>query len=92
MDIIVLENQKIGSETVGEQQQIIYMQIRIVRLASERWNMAIEDIVEMFSRYQVFSYIEECFGIFHVEGDEAILEDVIGYMRNKGAVIHGRVE
>lgn len=77
---------------MGEQQQIIYMQTRIIRLASERWNMTVEDIVEMFSRFQVLSYIEESFGIFHVEGDEAILEDVTEYMRNKGAVIHGRVD
>ena len=75
-----------------EQQQIIYMQTRIVRLASERWNMSIKDVVEMFSRFEVLQYIENCFGIFHMEGDEVILEDVTEYIRNKGAVMHGRAD
>lgn len=75
-----------------EQQQIIYMQTRIVRLASERWNMSIKDVVEMFSRFEVLQYIENCFGIFHMEGDEVILEDVTEYIRNKGAVVHGRAD
>lgn len=77
---------------MGEQQQIIYMQTRVIRLASERWSMPMKDVVETFSHYEVLQYMENCFGIFHVEGDEAILEDVTEYMKNKGAVIHERVD
>ena len=77
---------------MGEQQQIIYMQTRIIRLASEHWDTSMKDVVEMFSHFEVLQYIENCFGIFHTEGDEAILEDVTEYMRNKGAVIYERVD
>lgn len=68
---------------MSERQQIIYMQVRIIRLASEEWNKPIEMIVELFARHNVLQYIEECFGIFHVEGDEAVLEDIITYLKNK---------
>lgn len=77
---------------MGEQQQIIFMQTRIVRLASEQWNTSMKDVVEMFSQFEVLQYIENCFGIFHTEGDEAILEDVTEYMKNKGAVMHERID
>ena len=70
---------------MNERQQIIYMQTRIMRLASEEWNKPIEVIAELFAQYGVLHYIEECFGIFHVEGDEAVLEDVATYLKSKGA-------
>lgn len=69
---------------MGEKQQIIYMQTRIIRLASEKWNMSMERLIEIFTEYKVLQYIEKCFGIFHVEGDETVLEDIEEYLKNKG--------
>ncbi len=67
-----------------ERQQIIYMQARLLRLASEEWHRSIDRITELFVKYNVLQYIEECFGIFHVEGDEAVLEDIAVYLKNRG--------
>jgi hypothetical protein len=69
---------------VEERQQIIYMQARLMRLASEEWHRSIERITELFVKYNVLQYIEEGFGIFHVEGDEAVLEDIVIYLQNRG--------
>ena len=69
---------------MSEKQQILYMQTRMIRNASEKWNRPIEIISELFEKYDVLQYIEECFELFHVEGDEAILEDVTEYLENKG--------
>ncbi len=69
---------------MSERQQIIYMQTRIMRLASERWNKPMEAISKLFTKYDALRYIEECFDMFHVEGDEAILEDVEIYLKNRG--------
>lgn len=69
---------------MSEKQQIIYMQARMIRLASEEWNRPIEMIAELFAKHKVLQYMEDCFGIFHVQGDEAILEDVAAYLKNKG--------
>lgn len=71
---------------MSEKRQIIYMQTRLMRLAAETWNKTMDDVVELFTGYGVLQYIEECFGIFHVEGDEAILDDVVTYLENKGAI------
>lgn len=69
---------------MSERQQIIYMQARLMRRVSEEWNQSIEKVAELFARYGVLQYIEECFGIFHVEGDEVILDDIMTYLENKG--------
>ena len=60
------------------------MQARLIRLASEEWHKSIDRIVELFVKYNVLQYIEECFGIFHVEGDEAVLEDITICLKNRG--------
>ena len=69
---------------MSERSQITYMQLRIVRMAAQKWNLSIAEVGRIFGEYRVFEYIRDCFGIFHVEGDEAIWEDLIPYLKNKG--------
>ena len=66
-----------------EKQQVIYMQARILRLAFEKWNCPMERVVDLFEKYSVLQYIGECFGIFHCEGDNAILGDIESYLKVK---------
>jgi hypothetical protein len=77
---------------MSENQQITYMQARIVRLAAEEWNMSIKDVVSMFTEFKVLHYIRECFGIFHVEGDYAVLDDIVGYLDNKGVKVDAGID
>jgi hypothetical protein len=80
-----LKNNKFyGGIPMDENQQITYMQARIVRLASEEWNMSIKAVVSLFSECKVLPFIRECFDIFHAEGDYAVLEDIVDYLENKG--------
>ena len=71
---------------MSERKQITHMQVRLARLATKKWNLSITEVADLFSRYQVFEYIRDCFGIFHVEGDEAIWEDLIPYLKSKGCI------
>lgn len=66
------------------------MQTRIIRLASEVWGRPIEMIAELFAQYGVLQYIEDCFGLFHMEGDDAVLEDVTVYLKNRGVIENAR--
>ena len=72
---------------MNENQQITYMQVRLIRLASKEWRMSIKEITSMFTECRVLQFIRECFDIFHVEGDEAVLEDVTVFLRNKGVKV-----
>lgn len=72
---------------MDENLQILYMQTRLVRLASEQWNIHFQTVNELFQKYGVFQYVADCWGVFHVEGDFAVLEDVKQYLKNKGANI-----
>lgn len=72
---------------MNEQQQILFMQIRILRMASERFNLSLKETAQLFKKFDVLKYIRECFGIFSVEGDEAVFDDVKGYLKIKGAAV-----
>ena len=69
---------------MSERKQITHMQVRMVRLATDRWDKSAAEIAQIFDRFHVFEYIRDCFGIFHVEGDEAVWEDIISYLKAKG--------
>ena len=69
---------------MDENRQITFMQTRISRMASLRWGLSMRQVMQLFSENGVLEYIEECFDYFHLEGDEAVFEDVEEYLRKRG--------
>ena len=72
---------------MSEKAETTFMQTRLIRLASEEWHLPIEKIIELFKRVDVLGYIEKGYGIFHCEGDEAVLEDITELLEEKGIKI-----
>lgn len=72
---------------MNEQEQILYMQARLSRVAAERLHKTLAQVMTLFTRYGVLEYIEDCFELFHVQGDEANFEDIEHYLHTKGAAI-----
>ena len=62
---------------MSENTEITFMQTRLIRLASEEWHLPVEQIICLFKETDVLGYIEKCYGLFHCEGDEAVLEDIM---------------
>ena len=62
------------------------MQTRLIRLAAQMWKVPTENIINLFKKADVLDYIEAGYGIFHCEGDEAVLEDVSEYLERKGVL------
>ena len=72
---------------MNESQQILFMQIRILRMMAEKYSLSLKKAAELFGQYNVLPFIRESFGIFHVEGDEAVFEEVKSYLKTKGAAV-----
>lgn len=68
--------------------EITFMQTRLIRLASEEWHLSIDQIINLFKKVDVLGYIEKGYGIFHCEGDEAVLEDITEFLERKGIKIN----
>ena len=46
-----------------------------------------QGVLEIFKETDVFGYIEKGYGIFHCEGDEAVLEDIEEFLESKGGKV-----
>lgn len=77
--------------TVSERQtvslnQLLYMQIRILRMFCNRHNMSINEASKMFEDNQVFSLIEYGWDGYHCGGDELVYEDMENILKRRGAI------
>lgn len=54
-------------------------------MVSERMGMSLHDVAQLFEKYDVLAFIRDGFGIFHVEGDNAVYEEVKEFLLSKGA-------
>ena len=72
---------------MNEKAQILYMQVRLVRLASNEWNIPIREVGRIFYDNGVFEYIDKLWDLFHVEGDNAVLEDIKTYLQNRKVTV-----
>ena len=70
---------------MNEQQQILYMQVRMLRMTSKRLGISLKEAAELFKQFEVLQYIRVGWGIFHTEGDEAVFVDIKQFLKSKGA-------
>ena len=69
---------------MSKETESTFMQTRLIRLASEEWQLPVEQVIHIFKKYDVLGYIEIGYGIFHCEGDEAVLDDITDFLKRKG--------
>lgn len=77
---------------MNEIDQLLFMQVRILRLAAEEWETTVQKASEIFDRYGIYKYIEECYDVFHMEGDYAVLDEIRTYLRCKGVDIRAEIK
>lgn len=73
---------------MSEKSEIVFMQVRLLRIASEEWHMPIQKVNELFDKFGILKFIEECYGVFHMEGDYAVFDEIKTLLRNKGAELN----
>lgn len=74
-----------------EKAEIIFMQVRLIRLASLKWNISIQKAAALFDKYDIFKFIEDCYGVFRMEGDEAVFDEIRILLKNKGVDVNAAV-
>lgn len=65
-------------------EEILYMQTRLLRLAAIHWSHSDDEIQSVFVKYGVYEYIEDGYELFHLEGDEAVLQEIAEMLKRKG--------
>lgn len=76
---------------MSEKYQIVFMQARLLRMASEEWKVTIQNANDIFKKYNLLRFIEECFDVFHMEGDRAVFYEIQTLLKNKGVDIYAEI-
>lgn len=76
---------------MSETAEIVFMQARLLRLASEEWHMPIQKVNVLFDKYGILKFIEDCYGVFHMEGDCAVFEEIKTVLRNRGIDVNAEI-
>lgn len=65
-----------------QKDDLYQIQVRLFRLAQLKWNISASKCSEIFNKYDIYGYIETCYEIYHVQGDETNLADIEKYLEN----------
>lgn len=70
-----------------EQIGIADMQCWVFRHAQTKWHMSPHTCAELFRKYDLLGYIEECYGLLHVSSYQCALDDIEDILHRKGVII-----
>jgi hypothetical protein len=80
-----------GEIDMSEKAEIVFMQTRLLRLASEEWHMSIQEVNILFDKYGILKLIADCYGVFHMEGDYAVFDEIKTVLKNKGVDVNAGI-
>ena len=67
--------------------EVIYMEVRVFREFLDRFKMKAVDAYHLFEENDIWGYIESCYEVLHMSGDEVALHDVQRILQKNGALI-----
>lgn len=67
-----------------QKEDLYQIQVRLFRLAQLKWNLSAAECSEIFKKYDIYGYIQTCYEIYHIQGDDANLTDIENYLLNLG--------
>jgi len=65
-------------------EELFFIQVRLFRQFQVERGLTAGEAEAVFKRYDVFEYIETCYEEYHVQGDDADMEDIYRYLTRKG--------
>ena len=67
--------------------EVLFMEVRLFRQFCEKRGLPAASVNNLFNSYGIWQFIEDCYDVLHMSGDEYILNDIGNILRAKGAAI-----
>lgn len=64
-----------------------YMKVRLFRLAQKRWHLDFDQCSSIFNKYHLYDVIDDLYEEFHVQGDDADLDELQKIVSKQGGDI-----
>jgi len=66
--------------------QVLFLQIEIANEYMKRYNLSLDEFIELDEKYAILEFIEDGYEPFHLTGTEGILEEVHEYINEQRAI------
>ena len=66
--------------------EVLYMEVRVFREFIRRFGLKAAEAYRLFEENDIWGYIESCYDVLHMSGDECVLEDIQKILNRKGAI------
>ena len=66
--------------------EVLYMEVRVFREFLKRFRMKAADAYVLFDKNGIWNYIESCYDVLHMSGDELVLNDIQQILQRNGAM------
>lgn len=67
--------------------EVLFMEARVFSEFLRRFKVSPKEANHMFENYGIWKYIEQCYDVLHMNGDEYILNDIAHILDRKGAFV-----
>lgn len=67
--------------------ETLYMQTRLFRLFCNENKIDSKRANDLFLRYKIWDYIDKCYGLLHLSGDESALDDINKILSRNGVAL-----
>lgn len=65
----------------------LYMQLRLFRMFCERYHISSKEANAIFNANHIWEYVEKCYGLLHLNGDDAAMEDITHILAQNGVLL-----
>ncbi len=64
--------------------EILYMQMRLFHMFCDKYQMTARYANELFIKNKIWEYIDKCYDLLHLSGDEVAMDDIIHILNKNG--------
>ena len=70
-----------------ERINITHMQCHVFRMAQVKWGLSPQECAEIFRKYDILGFINECYDSLHLSSYNCALDDVETLLHNQGVAV-----
>lgn len=64
--------------------EVLYMQVRLFSMFCDEYQIDSKRANKIFNANKIWEYIDKCYGLLHLSGDEMAMDDITHILINNG--------
>lgn len=66
---------------------VLNMQLTLIPVLANSWKVSLDELKNIFEKYDILSYIDICYEVYNSTGNLGIIEDLEEYIEIQGGTI-----